>query len=134
MPRPRKKKVFISYDYEQDRNYKNLLLAWDSLKHLEFSINDQSTDVSIHSTNSSAIKSAISRFIHKSDYFLVIVGPKTHTSEWVQWEIEKAIELKKKIIVIKTNRKHNSPPNLLGIGATWAMSFTHNSIIKTFNS
>jgi hypothetical protein len=27
-----KKKVFISYDYDNDKHYKNLLLAWDKMK------------------------------------------------------------------------------------------------------
>jgi hypothetical protein len=131
---PRKKKVFISYDYDCDRHYKNLLLAWDSLKHFEFSMNDHSADVSINSTNASTIKAVITRFIHEADYFSVIIGPKTHTSEWVLWEIEKAIELNRKIIVIKTNRKYITPPKLLGIGASWAMSFTHQTILKAFNT
>ena len=52
-----KRKVFISYDYVNDRHYKNLLLAWDSNKQFDFSISDYSADVSINSTKASAIKS-----------------------------------------------------------------------------
>ena len=88
-----KKKVFISYDYDNDKHYKNLLLAWDSNKLFDFSIHDHSADVSINSTDATAIKRVISRYINEATYFLVIVGKKTHKSSWVKWEIEKALEL-----------------------------------------
>lgn len=123
-----KKKIFISYDYTNDKHYKNLLLAWDANKLFDFSISDKSADVGINSVNASAIKSVLSRYINASTYLLVIVGKKTHKSDWVKWEIEKAVELKKRIIAVKTDRENNSPSELYGIGASWAMSFTYQSI------
>lgn len=128
-----KRKVFVSYDYDNDKHYKNLLMAWDGNKLFDFSIYDHSADVSINSTNSTAIKSVISRYLNESTYFLVIVGAKTNKSAWVKWEIEKAVELKKRIIAVKTDRENISPDALLGIGATWAMTFTYDSIIKAIN-
>lgn len=44
-----KKKVFISYAYDHERHYKNLLLAWDRHRDFDFSIRDHSTDVSVNS-------------------------------------------------------------------------------------
>lgn len=129
-----KKKVFISYDYDKDKQYKNLLLAWDRNKLFDFSIHDHSADVSIHSTNAIAIKSVISRYINEATYFLIIVGEKAHTSSWVKWEIEKAVELRKKIVAVKTDRENLSPPALLGIGASWAMSFSYEAISKAINN
>lgn len=38
-----KKKLFVSYD--NDKHYKNLLLAWDGNKLFEFSMHDHSADV-----------------------------------------------------------------------------------------
>lgn len=125
-----KKKVFISYDYDNDKHYKNLLLAWDRNKLFDFSIHDHSADISINSTDATAIKRTISRYINEATYFLIIVGEKTHKSAWVTWEVEKALELKKKIIAVKTARENTSPSALLGIGASWAMSFTFESITK----
>ncbi len=129
-----KKKVFISYDYDSDRHYKNLLLAWDSNTRFDFSMNDHSVDISVNSVNASAIKSVISRYINEATYFLVIIGRTTHRSSWVIWEIEKASELNKKIIAVKTDRENISPSILLGIGANWAMSFTYESISNAINN
>ncbi len=124
-----KKKIFVSYDYTNDKHYKNLLLAWDANRLFDFSIHDHSADVGINSTNARAIKSVLSRYINEATYFLVIVGAKTYKSEWVKWEIEKAVELRKRIVAVKTDRENTSPTELLGVGASWAMSFTYQSII-----
>jgi hypothetical protein len=124
-----KKKIFVSYDYTNDRHYKNLLLAWDANKLFDFSIHDHSADIGINSTNAGAIKSVLSRYINEATYFLVIVGAKTHKSEWVKWEIEKAVELGKRIVAVKTDRENTSPRELLGVGASWAMSFTYQAIV-----
>lgn len=129
-----RKRVFVSYDYDNDRNYKNLLIAWDANKLFDFSIRDHSADVSINSTNASAIKSVISRYINEATYFLVIVGAKTHKSAWVKWEINKAVELGKRIIAVKLDRENTSPTELLGVGASWAMSFTYISITNAINN
>lgn len=51
-----KKKIFISYDYDNDKKSKNLLKAWDANENFDFSFSDQSADVSINSTNASTIK------------------------------------------------------------------------------
>ncbi len=129
-----KKKVFVSYDYDNDRHYKNLLLAWDSNKLFDFSIHDHSADVSINSTNAAAIKSVLSRYINEATYFLVIVGAKTNKCAWVKWEIEKAVELKKRIVAVKTDRENISPDELLGVGASWAMAFTYDAIVKAIDN
>jgi hypothetical protein len=129
-----KKDVFISYDYKNDRHYKNLLLAWDANDDFDFSIYDNSADVSINSDDASAIKRAISRKINEATYFLVIVGEETYTRDWVCWEIEKAVELGKRIVAVKTDRENISPDELLGVGASWAMSFTFESISSAINN
>lgn len=122
------KRVFVSYDYDNDKHYKNLLVAWDANKDFDFYINDQSVDVSVDSTNATTIKQAISAKLNSSTYFLCIVGSKASNSSWVSWEIKKAVELKKKIIAVKTDRSNDAPAGLYGVGASWAQSFTFDAI------
>jgi len=123
-----KKKVFISYDYDNDKHYKNLLVAWDANDEFDFSFYDQSVDVSVDSDDAAVIRRVISARINASTYFLCIVGKRTHKSDWVAWEIDKAVELKKKIVAVKTAKENETPPGLYGVGATWALSFTFDSI------
>lgn len=125
-----KKKIYISYEYDNDKHFKNLLSAWDAHSGINFGFSDQSTDIDIKSTDAVAIKRVISRRIKSAPYFLCIIGRKTHKSDWVKWEIEKAIELKKKIIAVKINPSHTSPDEILNVGTSWAKTFTFNAIKK----
>lgn len=104
-----KPKIFISYDYDNDKHYKNMLLAWDKNDEFDFAFSDHSADVSIQSTNAEAIKRAISAKINSATHFLCIVGSKTSSSGWVTWEIDKAKELKKKLVAVKTASDNKTP-------------------------
>ena len=123
-----KKKVFISYDYDNDKTHKNLLLAWDANDDFDFSFYDMSVDVSVDSDDAAAIRRVISARINQSPRFLCLIGKKTHKSNWVDWEIKKAIELKKKLVAVKINKDNTSPSAILNQGATWALSFTFDGI------
>ena len=129
-----KKKVFISYDYDNDKHYKNLLLAWDKNSDFDFSFNDESVDVSVDSNKRDVIRRVISARINDSSRFLCIVGEKTHKSSWVKWEIEKAVELKKKIVAVKTAKDNDTPSALLGVGAEWALSFNFDALKKALDA
>lgn len=123
-----KKRIFISYDYEHDRHYKNLLVAWDENEYFDFSFYDTSVDVSVDSDDAAAIRRVISARINQSTHFLCLVGEFTHESGWVAWEIEKAVELEKKMVAVKIDRENTTPAGLYGVGAEWALSFTFDSI------
>ena len=125
-----KKTIFISYDYDCDKHWKNLLVAWDKNSEFDFTFYDASVDVSVDSTDAGAIKRVISRRISGATRFLCIVGEHTYKSGWVKWEIEKAVELNRKLIAVKTDSEYTSPDAILGVGASWAMSFTFDAIKK----
>lgn len=120
--------VFVSYDYDHDRNYKNMLLAWDKNREVDFSFYDASVDVSIDSRDPAAIRRVISARINTVTRVLCIVGVHTSKSRWVDWEIKKAIELGKRLVGVKVDRSYETPPALYGVGAGWALSFTFDSI------
>lgn len=123
-----KMKVFISYDYDNDKHYKNLLLAWDANSEFDFSFYDESVDVSVDSEDASAIRRVISAKINNATYFLCLIGKQTHKSRWIDWEIKKAVELKKKLVAVKIDNSYISPEAILNVGASWAKTFTLDSI------
>ena len=126
-----KKKIFISYDYDKDKTHKNLLLAWDKNKIFDFSFTDESADTSINSNDVDIVKRAISLKINQSDIFLCLIGQYTIQSKWVKWEIEKAIELEKKIMAVKIKKDYESPEEIKNANAKWAMAFTFDAIKKS---
>lgn len=129
-----KKKVFISYDYDHDKNYKNLLVAWDKNDEFDFSFTDMSADVSVDSEDAAAIRRAISAKINAATYFICLVGKSAHKSGWVAWEIGKAKELKKRLVAVKIDRDYTTPAELLNAGVSWAYAFTLDSIKRAMEA
>ena len=125
-----KKKIFIGYDYDNDKDYKNILLAWDKNKVFDFNFIDKSADISINSHDVDVIKRAISAKINQSDIFLCLIGEHTRKSEWVKWEIRKAIELGKNIVAVKIKKDYESPDEIKNADAKWAILFTFDAIKK----
>ena len=137
-----KKKVFVSFDYTNDKMYKFLLDAWDANKNLDFVFNDCSAD-EIQSNYIPAIKAGLTRRINSSNYTLVLIGKeankvhKDHVSigyrNWINFEIAQSKANNNKIVAVKLDSSYESPVEVLGIGAKWAMSFNQDSIIKALN-
>lgn len=123
-----KKKIFVSYFYNGDKHYKRLLKAWDANKKFGLSFDDVSTDVSIDSASREYLRRKIAEHIRQCDVFVVLVGQRTHRQEWISWEIEKAIEYKKRIVAIKEKRNHPSPKELLSAGVVWVYGFNEKKI------
>ena len=138
-----KKKVFISFDYEDDRNYRYLLSAWDRNSNFEFTFSDL-TPSEIQSWRIDRIKAALTRKINQAAYTLVIVGKnanKKHSDwreigyrNWINFEVAKSKENGNKLVGVKIDRRYESPEELLGSGASWAMSFTQQAIIKALEN
>lgn len=128
------KRVFISFDYDNDLRYKNLLLAWNSHNDFDFEFYDGSLKVAIDSDNASYIKSKLRPLISKSSHLLCIVGVEGGTNKWIDWEVSTAAGGGKKLIGVKLDRSNTSPPSLLNNNASWAMSFTFDAIKKALDA
>ena len=125
-----KKTIFISFDYDNDLRYKNMLLAWDSHDEFDFELYDGSLTTAINSTNAAYIKSKIKPLIEKATHLLCIVGEKSGTNAWIEWEVQTAVDAKKKLIGVKIEKANVSPKALGNNGATWALSFNFDAIKK----
>ena len=129
-----KKRVFISFDYDNDRHYKNLLLAWNSNNDFDFEFYDGSLKEGINSTNAPYIKSRLKPLIEKSSHVLCIVGKESGTNDWINWEVQTGVDNKKRLVGVKLDRTYESPPALLNNSAAWALSYTFESIKKALDS
>lgn len=127
------KTVFISFDYDNDKHYKNLLLAWDKNNDFDFKLYDGSLRDAINSTNAAYIKSQIRPKIIAAPYFLCLVGKESSKSDWINWEVDVAVAASKKLIGVKIEKANSSPAGLLGNGATWALSFNFDAIKKAID-
>ncbi len=131
-----------SFDFDNDRQYKHLLEAWNANPQFEFVFSDY-TPREIDTYNIGRIKAALTTKIKAASHTLVIVGSeanKTHKDRrligfrnWQNFEIHQARLYGNRIVAIKLDRSFELPEELLGSGASWAMSFTESAIIKALN-
>ena len=137
-----KKKVFVSFDYDNDKHYKALLEAWDANPDFGFYFSDLSS-TEINSWSVPVVKQVLSKKINEANYTVVLVGKeanKQHSDHkeigyknWLNYEIAKSKEHKNKLVAVKLSSTNTSPDELLGSGAKWAMSFKQDLIIKALN-
>lgn len=137
-----KKKVFVSFDWDNDKHYKYLLEAWDANPDFDFVFSDKTPD-EIDTNNVGKIKAALTVKIKSATHTLVIIGKeanKTHKhskligfKNWINFEIYQSKQNQNKIAAVKIDKSYESPDELSGAGASWAMSFTEDAIIKALN-
>ena len=108
----KKQEVFLSYDYDNERHYKNLVLAWNTNDDIAFKLNEADP-------SSAPSPPAPQQMIDEAEVFLVIVGKETHKSEAVISEIATAKRLGKKLVAVKTDRTNEIPQELRDSGVTW---------------
>ncbi len=137
-----KKKIFVSFDYDNDKHYKALLKAWDANPKFDFYFSDLSS-TEINSWSVPVVKQVLSKKINEANYTVVLVGKEANKQHrdheeigyknWLNYEVAKSKQHGNKLVAVKLSSTNTSPDELLGSGATWAMSFNQESIIKALN-
>jgi len=86
-----KKRVFISFRVEDKNKVNGLrLLAANDKFDIEFY--DESVRTEIKSVNAPYVKGKILEKINRTTVTVCMISDLTHTSEWVDWELEKSYE------------------------------------------
>lgn len=137
-----RKQIFISFDYDHDRHYRYLLTAQSKNQMFDIDFYDH-TPGEIQTNDIGRIKAALTQKIRQASYTLVIVGKHANafhrhwmqigTRNWQWWEIEKSIELGRRLIAVKIDRSNDAPEPLYSQGATWAHSFNVEAIAKAID-
>jgi len=123
------KLIFVSYDYENDGNHRDILVTWSQSPDFpRLSVNDQPVTYPVDSDEAEPLKRVVYGKIKAATAFLCVVGDKTSASAWVEWEIKTAIELEKRMVVVRIDRDCVVPDVLSEVGPTCAMSFTFEAI------
>lgn len=96
--------IFISH-YEKDDVHVQALKI--KLKDLGYNIRNFSVDSTKHKDGRRPTDAVIKRLLEMriswSSTFICLIGPKTHTREWVDFEIAKAQEQNKRIVGLYTH-------------------------------
>lgn len=131
-----KHKVFVSYDHSEDAHYKYLLQAWDANPRFDFEFDSRGPNVAIDSDDAARVKAALATKMKSATHLLVLVGAKTASSKWVNWEIGKAKEtgIRLKLAAVKLEKANTAPSGLLNVGTSWASSFTLERVVAALDA
>lgn len=99
------KNVFLSFVVE-DLTLVNLFRGQARNRNSDLEFSDFSVREPYNSTNADYIRSQIRDRINAASVLLCLIGPTTHTSQWVDWEIKTASALGKRIGGV---RLHSAP-------------------------
>ncbi len=134
-----RKRIFISFDYDNDNRYRYLLSALKENAGSEINFEDV-TPGEIQTSDVAAVKRVLTTRIRSATHTLVIVGEyansyhrdsaKIGERNWQWWEVRKSIEEGKPLIAVKIKKSNDSPTPLLNAGAKWALAFDVPAILK----
>ncbi len=102
------KHVFLSF-VEEDLELVKLFRGQARNKNSALSFDDYSVKVPYNSADAGYIRGKIKEKIRSSSVLICLVGPDTHKSTWVDWEIRTAEELGKKVIGVRLRGDARDP-------------------------
>jgi hypothetical protein len=137
------KKICISFDWHHDKSYRYLLKAWAANESNPIEFEDL-TPGAIDTSDVGRVKAVLTTQIRAATHTLVIIGEhandfhadraKIGERNWIWWEIVKSKEEKKGLIAVKLKSTYDTPDPLKNAGASWAMSFTQEAVLKAIKN
>ena len=91
-------KLFISHRWEYDNMLQNLKNLLNERGYFSAEYYQIEKDCPINSEIAAVIKANITKRLKETDVVLAIAGVSASYSEWMQWEMDKALELGLKIV------------------------------------
>lgn len=104
-----RKNTFLSFDYD-DIDEVNLLRAHAKNDRSEIEFIDRSVRDPIDSERAKYIKQKITERIMQCSQTVVYITDKTAASGWVEWEVNKSIELGRQVLAV---HKGDHPPSTI---------------------
>ena len=140
------KRVFVSFDYDNDKRYKYLLEAWDANPNFSFVFRD-TTPGEINTNDIGRIKAALTQKINEATHTLFIVGDHANQAHrdrirlrsqigfvnWINFEANKSIQSGNYLAVVKIAENNTVPSELKGSGYWWINRFSEPNVIKVLN-
>ena len=114
----RRRKVFISYHYEDLRQVQGLRLMLEN-PNVQLSLYDQSVRQPVDSEKGAYVRSRIKPMIRSAEVLLCCIGNGTAYRDWVDWEIRVAKEGRIGICGVRLKgARGRTPPALVEFGST----------------
>ena len=137
-----KKKVFVSFDYDNDKHYKYLLEAWDANDDFNFVFNDK-TPTEINSENIGRIKAGLTMKIKEATHTLVLIGKEANKQHkdykligyrnWINFEVAKSIGERNKLAAVILESGNAIPEEIYEGEYVIVTGYSEDNIIDVLN-
>ena len=138
----RKKQVFVSFDYDNDKKYKYLLEAWDANPDFDFVFEDK-TPGEISTDDIARIKAGLTTKINEATHTLFIVGKHANQLHkdreeigfinWMNFEAHQSIRSENYLAVVKLDDTCVIPKELTA-KYWWISGFFEKNVIQVLNN
>lgn len=108
-----RKNVFISFAHE-DVDEVNLLRGQSKNENSDIEFNDFSVKEPYDSVRAEYIKGKLTERINQSSTTVVYLSKDTPKSQWVRWEVEKSLELGKRVVAVHAGKSAPVLPGWIG--------------------
>ena len=124
--------VFVSHYHEDEDNIERMKdLLGDDYSIRNYSVTSEKYN---NASNKEYIQSLLRPLINQASTFICLIGPNTHDSEWVNWEVEQAFKQGKRIIgVYLWGAKDSDIPPALEDAADAMVGWNHDTILDAIN-
>lgn len=124
--------VFVSHYHEDEDSIKRMKdLLGDDYSIRNYSVTSEKYN---NANNKEYIQSLLRPLINQASTFICLIGPNTHDSEWVNWEVEQAFKQGKRIIgVYLCGAKDSDIPPALEDAADAMVGWNHDTILDAIN-
>ena len=103
--------IFISYQ-RQDVNRARGFNLMKHSQYVDVNFRGRHLLTPVNSRNPSYIKSCVNKQMHGTSVTVVLLGEKTHQSNWVAWEIAQSIKRGNGVVAMRLKDQHAPlPPN-----------------------
>ncbi len=138
-----RKRICISFDWHNDKHYRNLLTAFANHPNnpIEF---DDLTPGAIDTNDVARVKGVLTTRIKAATHTLVIIGQHANdrhkdgiligTRNWIWWEIEQSKIAGNKLVAVKISSSNSTPDPLYNANTAWANSYKQDEILKAINA
>ena len=124
--------VFVSHYHEDEENIRRMKdLLGEDYSIRNYSVTSEKYN---NANNKEYIQSLLRPLINQASTFICLIGPNTHDSEWVNWEVEQAFKQGKRIVgVYLWGTKDSDIPPALEDAADAMVGWNHDTILDAIN-
>ena len=127
------KKILISHSWHYESQYSTIVAWLNNTSYFKWSNHSVSADKPLNTKTKQQLREELSQQIRGCNAIIVVAGMYTYYSEWINYEIDEALRMKKPIIGIKPWGNQRMPTKIQQ-NATVLIGWNSSSLISAIRN